>query len=289
METEHGVMRFSVVVPAYNEADYLTATIESLLRQDFPGRYEVIVVDNDSTDGTAAAAAAYGVRVVSEPRRGVCAARQRGVEAATGEIIVSTDADTVQPVDWLRTIDERFAASESVIAVAGPCRYQNPSWWAKTYPVLLFGAVAGIFAATGYVCYFTATNVAMRRSAFPGYDLRQTQGGDELDLLRRLRRRGRVVWVRTNVVTTSARRLERGLIYTLVVSLFVHYLLAYVVNRVSSRPRFGMAPAIRSAPSRRRFRRLGLGLVLVAAASAGAISVGAPDALGTLSALWAGR
>ena len=88
-------------------------------------------------------------------------------------------------------IDARFAESERVVAVAGPCRYKNPSWWAKAFPILLFGLVAAIHALTGFVFYVSATNFAIRRTAFPGYDLNLTQGGDELDLLRRLRRRGR--------------------------------------------------------------------------------------------------
>ncbi len=70
--------RFSVVVPAFNEVDYLGRTLQSLLQQDFEGSYEVIVVDNNSTDGTAHLARGYGVRVVDEPEVGVCAARQRG-------------------------------------------------------------------------------------------------------------------------------------------------------------------------------------------------------------------
>jgi hypothetical protein len=89
----------------------------------------------------------------------------------------------------------------------------------------------------------------MRRSAFPGYDLRLTQGGDEFDLLRRLRRRGKVVWDRRNVVVTSARRMQRGLIYNLFVSGFVYYFLGYLLNRISARRTIGMAPAFRSEAS----------------------------------------
>ena len=126
-------VRFSVVVPAYNEAAYLGRALESLQHQDYDGTYEIIVVDNNSTDDTAAIAAGYGVRVVRERQQGVCAARQRGVDCASGEIIISTDADTTQPRDWLRTIDARFAASDRTVAVAGPCRYQNPSWWANIF------------------------------------------------------------------------------------------------------------------------------------------------------------
>ena len=56
--------RFSIVVPAYNEASYLGASLQALQQQDFRGPYEIIVVDNNSTDDTAAVAASYGVRVV---------------------------------------------------------------------------------------------------------------------------------------------------------------------------------------------------------------------------------
>ena len=293
MEQPRDQLRFSIIVPAYNEAAYLDRALDSLLHQDFTGGYEVIVVDNNSTDGTAAIAAQYGVPVVTEPQQGICAARQRGVDCAKGEIIISTDADTTQPADWLRTIDARFAESDGVVAVAGPCRYQDPSWWAKAYPKLLFGLVAKVYALTGFVFYVSATNIAFRRTAFPGYDLRLTQGGDELDLVRRLRRRGHVGWERQNVVTTSARRLQRGLLYNIFVSFFVYYLLAYWFNRLSQRQTFGMAPAFRqehrrSLPLLWVSRRVVLGVVVVGLTSFG-FATGAGDAaLDSLALLWNG-
>jgi glycosyltransferase involved in cell wall biosynthesis len=291
MEPPGDQIRFSVIVPAYNEAAYIGRALQALRDQDYDGNYEIIVVDNNSTDATAAVAAGFGVRVVSEPQQGVCAARQRGVDCARGEIIVSTDADTTQPRDWLRSIDDGFAASDRVIAIAGPCRYQNPSWWAKAYPALLFGLVAAIYALTGFVFYVSATNIAVRRSAFPGYDVKLTQGGDELDLLRRLRRRGLVSWERQNVVTTSARRLERGLLYNIFMTFLVYYLLAYGLNRFSHRRRFGMAPAFRQerlqplVPVWVRGRVV-LGILLVGLTSLG-FATGAGDAaMDSLANLW---
>ena len=61
MDKPHDPMRFSVIVPAYNEAAYLGRALGSLLHQDYNGKYEVIVVDNNSSDDTAAIAAQYGV------------------------------------------------------------------------------------------------------------------------------------------------------------------------------------------------------------------------------------
>ena len=138
-----------------------------MLHQDYNGRYEVIVVDNNSTDGTAAIAAQYGVPVVKEPSRE--SARRASGLIAPGARSSSPPMPTPPSPDWLRTIDARFAESNGVVAVAGPCRYQDPSWWAKAYPIS-FRVVAKVYALTGFVFCVSATNIAVLRTAFPGYD-----------------------------------------------------------------------------------------------------------------------
>jgi len=257
-----------VVIPAYNEADYLPDTLASLAQQDCPGGFEVIVVDNGSTDATAAVAERAGVRVLHQPQRGVCAARQLGTLAARGELVVSTDADTVHPPGWLRRLSAQF--DDGVVAVAGPCRYTDPPWWAAVFPPLYFSALALGYSMTGRVGYVTATNLAFRRDEFPGYDTALTQGGDEVDLLRRLRRRGHVAWDAGNPVLTSSRRMDQGLTYTVLVSYGYHYAFNLLVNRVAARPLLGPAPAIRRADavvSRRRRRRWGAGFVAIVLAA----------------------
>ena len=245
MAVADDAIRFSVVIPAFNEEGYLDASLESLQRQDFAGRYEIVVVDNNSTDGTSAVARRRGIRVLHEPMVGVCAARQRGIDESTGEIVVSTDADTVHPRDWLTRMDARFRTGPDVVAVAGPCVYGDPPWWAAIFPRLWFAAIAAVYSCSGRVFYLTATNVAFVRTSFPGYDTTITQGGDEVDVLRRLRGRGRIVWDANNSVVTSSRRMDQGLAYTLIVSYGYHYALSYVLNRLSARDILGPAPAIR--------------------------------------------
>jgi glycosyltransferase involved in cell wall biosynthesis len=239
--------RYSVVIPAFNEEVLIGSCLESLAAQDYPAPFEIIVVDNNSTDRTAAIAAAMGATVVFEPERGVCQARQCGTAVAHGNIVISTDADTTFSPGWLSAIDRAFARNPAAVAVAGPCQFDAAPWWAVLYPKLLFGPVDIVKRITGRVIYISATNIAFRKSAFSGYDTRLTQGGDELDLLRRLQAAGEVIFDPTNPTRTSSRRLDQGLLYNVAVTFAYYYLLGYVVNRAFRRPVLGMAPPFRSA------------------------------------------
>ncbi len=262
------VPRFSVVVPAVNEEAEIGHCLASLALQDVEGGVEVIVVDNGSVDATAAIARSYGATVVAEPRPGVCFARQRGTEEARGEIVVSTDADTAFDRGWLRRIDAQFRSAPDRVAVAGPCRFVEGPRWGGVYTTVLFGLVTLLYRLTGRVLYASATNIAFRRSTFPGYDTHLTQGGDELGLLRRLRAHGPIGFDNTNPTFTSARRLTRGLLYNVVVTCLYYYLLGYALNRLLGRRVLGTAPEIRPATRpagvRRWARRAGWTSLLVA-------------------------
>lgn len=261
-------IRFSVVIPCYNEALYIAEAILSLQNQDFPGPYEIVVVDNNCTDDTARIAGDLGVRVVTEAAPGVCNARQAGTAASTGEIVVSADADTTYPKDWLSKIDRGFRESADVVAVVGPCRYKDGPRWGPIFARTLFGAVQLVYRATGRTCYVSATNIAFRRDRWTGYNTHLTQGGDELDLLRRMRREGRVIYNHANPTYTSGRRFNRGFFYNVVVCLFVFYLSAYVLNRVTGKRVIGSAPVFRDSRPRPTHR-----LRLTAAALASAVAL----------------
>lgn len=87
---------YSIVIPAFNEAAYLPATLEaaSAAMAGVPRRGELIVVDNNSTDDTAAIAKRHGAKVVFEPHNQISRARNAGGRAATGDILFFLDADT---------------------------------------------------------------------------------------------------------------------------------------------------------------------------------------------------
>jgi glycosyltransferase involved in cell wall biosynthesis len=99
----------SVVVTAYNHERFIADTIRSLLSQSYPP-CEVIVVNDGSTDGTAAAVRAFGdrVRLVDQANAGVAGARNAGVRAATGELVAFIDGDDVWDENKLELQVEAF-------------------------------------------------------------------------------------------------------------------------------------------------------------------------------------
>jgi glycosyltransferase involved in cell wall biosynthesis len=238
--------RFSVVIPCFNEANYIEKTLRSVAEQDFKGDVEVIVVDNNCTDSTAEIAKRLGAKVVFESTPGVCSARQRGTEEAKGEIIVSTDADTVFANNWLSSIDRQFNKKKSTIAVAGPCRFVDGPLWADIYPFLLFGFISFVYKFTRRTYYGSATNISFKKSAWDGYDTNLTQGGDELGLLESLRKKGHVAFDNKHPTYTSTRRLTRGLLYNFFVTLLYYYFLAYYLNKWFGRQIIGSGPAYRT-------------------------------------------
>ena len=100
------MIHLSVVVPFYNAERTIAQCIDGLLSQDFPAeRYEVLMVDNNSTDASTEIVRAYPrIRLAHEPRQGAYAARNRGVSQAKGEVLAFTDPDCVPSGDWLREI-----------------------------------------------------------------------------------------------------------------------------------------------------------------------------------------
>ena len=113
-------MNLSVIIPAFNEADYLPSTLDSIqrasehLRSRADVDVEVIVVDNNSTDDTAAVAEAMGATVVGEPVQGIGRARNRGASVAEGDVLVFVDADVTVPVTLLEVVHEVMSDPECV-------------------------------------------------------------------------------------------------------------------------------------------------------------------------------
>ncbi|MCG8469635.1 MAG: glycosyltransferase [Gemmatimonadetes bacterium] len=159
----------SVIVPCLNDARHVAACVESLLAQvGVRGGYEVIFVDNGSTDDSAGIARRYDeITVLDEPVAGAYAARNTGIRRARGEVIAFTDADCVISEDWLQRIQTVMRDPAVALAVgkirypetASPllhalARYEN----AKLDYVVERGGTSRVFAH--------ANNMAVRASAF---------------------------------------------------------------------------------------------------------------------------
>jgi len=116
-------MQASVIIPAYNAEATLAECVAACLNQTLPA-YEIIVVDDGSTDDTAGIAAAFPVRCVRQGNAGPASARNRGAAGAAGDVLVFTDADCVPEPDWLERLQEGF--DEGVAAVGGTYGIANP-------------------------------------------------------------------------------------------------------------------------------------------------------------------
>ena len=112
----------SVIVPARNCAGMLDQSLSALIASTLPReRWELIVVDDGSTDETAAAAGAFADRVLRIPDgpRGPAAARNRGAEVAQGEFLVFVDADVCVTAEVLAQLVDAFGSDEHIAAVFG--------------------------------------------------------------------------------------------------------------------------------------------------------------------------
>ena len=86
-------------------------------------------MDNDSTDQTARLAREQGVKVISEPVRGVGRARKTGTEAAQGEYVLHLDADTRLPEDYLVNVLSRFENDPKLVCLGGQFCFYDAPWW----------------------------------------------------------------------------------------------------------------------------------------------------------------
>ncbi len=110
MESPTTLPTFSVIIPTYNRAHTLPRAIESVLAQSFTD-YELIVVDDGSSDETAKILERYPIRMIRQPNSGVSAARNRGIEAARGQIIALLDSDDEWKEEKLQNHYDFFQAN----------------------------------------------------------------------------------------------------------------------------------------------------------------------------------
>jgi len=117
--------KVTVITPIYNNAKMIGDCLESLLPQDYPD-YEVIVVDDGSTDNTPDEVRKYPVKLITNPHLGISAARNAAIKAATGDIIITMDSDLKVPSDLISRMVKPLLADEKRGVVM--------SWWDISNP-----------------------------------------------------------------------------------------------------------------------------------------------------------
>ena len=176
----------SVVIPVLNDAALLARCLDALQagsrRPD-----EVVVVDNGSSDDSAAVARGRGARVVVEPRLGIAPASAAGFDAATGDLIARIDADCVPGSDWLRHVEARFAGDPDLDALTGSADFVDAgrvtAWVGRVAYLGWYFWAMGLLL--GHPPVF-GSNLAMRSSAWTqlrgGFHRESATVHDDLDL-----------------------------------------------------------------------------------------------------------
>src|SRR6266498_1220782 len=146
-------MKFSIIIPAYNEEKYLPRLLESIktARANYSGgreEIEVIVANNDSTDATAEVAVAHGARVVHVAKRRIAAARNGGARIAQGEILCFIDADSAIHAQTFDEVDRAMKTGRYVWGVTGATMERTSlalfiTYWMFMPMVLLTGLDLG--------------------------------------------------------------------------------------------------------------------------------------------------
>ena len=185
----------SVVVPTRNRAAYLDVALRTLRSQDIDEPYELIVVDDASTDETPATAEHLGARVIRQrERRGPNAARNAGIAATRAELIVLVDDDVAAPPGWLRALREGSARYPDADVFGGPIRARfdghAPRSCGREAPPI---TTLDLGAADREVDAVWSANMALRRTTWERvgpFPEDAAVGGDEEEWLVAVRRGG---------------------------------------------------------------------------------------------------
>jgi len=198
--------RISVIVCSYNGSATIKDTFDGLLKLDYPN-FEVIVINDGSTDATARIASEYPFRLINTENRGLSSARNTGIDAATGQIIAFIDDDAFPDLDWLRFLALAFDEG-NYVGVGGPnLPVPEDGWKSEAVasapgpnPVLLTDRIAE---------HIPGCNMAFKREALKqigGFDPTFRTAGDDVDLCWRLRENGGIIGYSPSAVVWHHRR-----------------------------------------------------------------------------------
>jgi O-antigen biosynthesis protein len=183
--------RVSVVICTYNGRQTIRDCMEGLARLRYPN-FEVIVIDDGSTDGTAEIVREYDVQLVSTENRGLSHARNLGLELATGEIIAYTDDDAFPDPHWLYYLAHTFKTSDYA-AVGGPNLPPDGDGRVARAVANAPGGPTHVLLSDCEAEHIPGCNMAFRTSllrAIGGFDPQFRTAGDDVDVCWRIQQAG---------------------------------------------------------------------------------------------------
>lgn len=166
--TEPNELEISVIVPFHNATKHLENCIEALLSQTYPSSsYEIIMVDNNSTDNSTEVVRKYPkIKLFSETKQGSYVARNRGVAESRGEIIAFTDSDCTPSVNWLKNIEDAFRHPE-INVILGKNRFATDSLILSMLTEYEAAKAVFVFSCDDKTIYYGYTNnMATRKKLF---------------------------------------------------------------------------------------------------------------------------
>ncbi|MEK7521709.1 MAG: glycosyltransferase [Patescibacteria group bacterium] len=209
----------SVVVPAYNEEKALPKCLQALILQDYPkDLYEVIVVDNNSTDKTSYVASKFknklNLKIILEKKKGRGHARHTGFKAAKGKYILSTDADTTVPKDWIKKTVALLEREDSIVAVTGPCKINDcPRLTNFVFNVMQPSVMTIYKLAFGHY-WLNGFNFGVKREVYRksgGFDP-NLNTMEDVDIAEKIAKHGKIKCSYSLNVVFSGRRFKHGLV-----------------------------------------------------------------------------
>ncbi len=158
--------RFSFIIPAFNEENYIARCIKSIKNQTL-NAFEIIVVDNGSTDATEDVARKHGSKVVHEDRKGIAHARNKGAKEAKGDIFCFIDADSTLSKNWIKRASNHFENGADAVVGVNVFVNKNPLKfiWYNVYTVIAHFALLFQYIVQGRL-HLSAGNLAITKEAF---------------------------------------------------------------------------------------------------------------------------
>lgn len=222
----------SVIIPALNEEKRIAACIESARAQITAFPYEIILIDNNSSDRTREIASQYGIQVLVQEKQGRAYARQMGAEKANGQILAFTEADCTLPPNWVESIANIFKTNPDIIGLCGSYTFNEQNWVSH---VLL----PAILRLTYWMNFLVRKNATFRGTNFAVRKEMLLKGGgfnqkfapfDDVEAGYRIGKLGVITYNSKLKISTSDRRV-RGRVFAFLKEFVSAYLRVFFLQQ----------------------------------------------------------